>query len=161
MVQYATTLARRGTTHITSVLSKEHPIRDETRLLTHTHTHTHARARTLRSTLLIRTACTALMASATRADKRRYEDLGSDGFSNPRWHIHFQGGGWGVGFNALVARTKQRLGSSTYWPPTSSYLNGAGSNDPAVSPYVITTPTHTRNTAPQIKSTQISFSLAS
>ena len=51
-----------------------------------------------------------------------------------KYHIHLQGGGWGIGTEALIKRTKGRMGSSSYWPATIHDGGGMLSTDPALNP---------------------------
>ena len=64
-----------------------------------------------------------------------YESLAPVSSPNAtKYHLHLQGGGWGIGTKALLKRIKTRTGSSSYWAPTARAGGGLLSVDPAQNP---------------------------
>jgi hypothetical protein len=51
-----------------------------------------------------------------------------------KFHIHFRGGGWGIGYKTLLKRIKTQLGTSTVWAPTMGDGGGMLSADPLINP---------------------------
>jgi len=51
-----------------------------------------------------------------------------------KFHLHIQGGGWGIGFHALLGRIQGRTGTSAIWPADMGDGGGLLSSDPAVNP---------------------------